>query len=740
MNLSNINFQPIQPWIVILFILSALVVMMLYVKRSKGYKKIPLLFRLFLFLCILFIIFQPAKSIRQKLIDKPALAVLIDTSGSMGAKDPVLRLSSVKKLVNENSRFIQNLRKTYAIYPFIFSATLEHSSIKDIFQIKLPQGQATDIGLALKQVSKELEGKHLSGIVIISDGIHNGQWAPLDVARGLGIPVVSIGVGNREQFKDMAINEVKVSDFVFSNTPVKVEVALTGKGYRNQDVSVILKQGVKIIKTKKVRIPDGEIIKVNFEFTPQDTGNFTYTVNIPHYKGEFSLENNSKDFNLEVLREKIRVLYICGEPSWEYKFLREVLKSNPNIELVSFIILRNPENISIVPEHELSLIPFPTHEIFMKELFEFDLLIFENFSYAKFFPRSYLENIKKFVVDKGKAFIMLGGDKSFGRGGYKNTSIDEILPVKLAVGQEKMVPGEFRLKITNSSHPIVALKDTLKETQDVWNNMPQLDTSNKILSAKPTAVTLGVHPWASENGANIPVLVVWGKGKGRVMALTSNSTWRWSMGLAAQGKTNFLYNLFWKRAIRWLIKAPEVKLVNVTCDKKQYLKDEKINVIIRVFDEYYHPLENAKVNLEVINPVGKKIDLENKIIEIQPGKYEVEFDSDLIGKYTFNAVAYKSGRFLAKDSSFCEVAMPDIELARLWLNEDLLKQIAEITEGKYFHIEDMQEDTQILPKAALSQATMTSRQKSLWDSVYLYFIILFLLAAEWYIRRKSGML
>ncbi len=740
MNLSNINFQPIQWWILLLFVLSASVVMMVYFKHSKGYKKIPLLFRLFLFLCILFIIFQPAKNIRQKLVDKPALAVLIDTSGSMGAKDPVLRLDSVKKLVNENSEFIRNLRKTYSIYPFIFSTSIEHSSIEDISQIKLPQGQATDIGLALKQVSRELEGKHLSGIVVVTDGIHNGQWDPLGAARGLNIPVVSIGVGNREQFKDLTINEVKVSDFVFTNTPVKVEVAVTGKGYRNQDVSVILKQGAKVIKTKKVKIPAEELIKTNFEFIPQDTGNFTYTVSIPHYKGEFSTENNSKSFNLEVLREKIRVLYICGEPSWEYKFLREVLKNNPNIELVSFIILRNPENISIVNERELSLIPFPTHEIFMKEIFEFDLLIFENFSYAKFFPRSYLENIKKFVVDKGKAFIMLGGDNSFGRGGYRNTPIDEILPVRLTAGQEKMIPGKFRLKIINTSHPIVNLGDSLKETRDLWNSMPQLDTSNKILSAKPTAITLGVHPWIKENGEDIPVLVVWGKGKGRVMVLGSNSTWRWSMGLSGAGKTNFLYNLFWKRAIRWLIKAPEVKLVNVTTDKKEYIKGEKIKVIVRVFDEYYKPLANARVDLEAINPVGKKIDLANKVIETQAGKYEVEFTSDLIGKYRFNAAVYKSGRFLAKESSFCDVAIPDVELARLWLNEDLLKQIADITKGKYFHIEDIKKDTQILPKTALSQATMTSKQKSLWDSVYLYFIILFLLAAEWYIRRKSGML
>ncbi len=742
MNLGNIIFPPIQWWIVTIFVLSATGVMILYIRHSKGHRKIPLFLRLVLFLLILLLIFHPAKTIHQKLSDKPALAILIDRSSSMDTNDPVSRLDLVKKIISEESKFMQDLKEKYSLYPFIFSSSSEHILIKDLLQMKLGQGQATDIGLALKQTSEELEGKHLAGIIMVTDGIHNGQWDPLTVARSLNIPVICIGVGNRQKFQDLAIIDVATSDFVFSNTAASVQVNVIAKGYEEQEISLILKKGLQIIQTKKIRVSkEEELIKTKFEFSPQGIGNFTYTVSIPHYKGEFSFDNNNKDFSLQVLREKTRILYICGQPSWEYKFLREVLKKNSSIDLVSFIILRNPENITIVSERDLSLIPFPVEEIFLKEIFDFDVLIFENFSYTRFFPAAYLENIRKFVVDEGKAFIMLGGNKSFGRGGYQNTAIEDILPVFLEGNAEQEVIGKFKLEVSDFAHPIVHIGDDLKENQRIWQEMPQLDGCSKILRTKPGAIILGIHPRVRGEEQNLPVLAVWQKGKGRVMVLTSNTTWRWSLGLASEGKTSFLYNRFWQRAIRWLIKAPEIKLVRLSSDKKEYLKGEKIKIIITVLDEYYHPLKNAKLNLEVISPLGKKtIFNENNIFQVQPGNYEAELESDVAGKYTFEAVAYKNGKLLDKDNNFCNVAVSNTELSRLNLDENLLKEIAKITNGKYLHIEDIEKDKNILPDRLRQKVISISKQVEMWDSAYLYFLIIFMLGAEWYVRRKTGML
>src|SRR5207244_12736840 len=122
-----------------------------------------------------------------------------------------------------------------------------------------------------------------------------------------------------------------------------------------------------------------------------------------------------KDFPLSVARDKIRVLLVCCSPTWDYRFLRQTLKHDPSIDLISFVILRTPTDVVNVPESQLSLIPFPTQRLFTEELKNFDLILFENFSYQLYFPWYYLENVRKYVLD-GVASAMIGVMLAFASG------------------------------------------------------------------------------------------------------------------------------------------------------------------------------------------------------------------------------------------------------------------------------------------------------------------------------------
>ena len=155
--------------------------------------------------------------------------------------------------------------------------------------------------------------------------------------------------------------------------------------------------------------------------------------------GEALTENNHKDFPLSVARDKIRVLLVCGSPTWNYRFLRQALKHDPSIDLISFVILRTPTDVVNVPESQLSLIPFPTQRLFTQELKNFDLIIFENFSFQFYFPWYYLENVRKYVMEGG-AFAMIGGSLAFAQGGYAETPIEDILPISLRQDRNDIVP------------------------------------------------------------------------------------------------------------------------------------------------------------------------------------------------------------------------------------------------------------------------------------------------------------
>ncbi|MEK7733577.1 MAG: hypothetical protein AAB318_05155, partial [Planctomycetota bacterium] len=195
---------------------------------------------------------------------------------------------------------------------------------------------------------------------------------------------------------------------------------------------------------------------------------------------------NQVSFLVKVVRDKIRIMHVCGRPSWDERFLRRILKNDPNVDLISFFILRSPTDNSEARNDELSLIPFPIDELFTQALSSFDLVIFQNFDYrpydAAFFRFShYLNNIRKFVTDQGGGFVMIGGDISFSQGGYDGTALEEILPVELNGGKDTIDLSRLKATLTNDGlkHPITFLEGDTDRNAALWNELPELDGCNK---------------------------------------------------------------------------------------------------------------------------------------------------------------------------------------------------------------------------------------------------------------------
>ena len=131
-----------------------------------------------------------------------------------------------------------------------------------------------------------------------------------------------------------------------------------------------------------------------------------------------------------MIRDRVRVLHLSGRPSWDERFLRAMLRRDPNVDLVSFFILRTETDEQPWNRNDLSLIPFPTYEIFEEQLRSFDLVIFQNFNYAPYGVEPFLPNVRDYV-EGGGALAMVGGDLSFASGGYGATALRDVLPVEL---------------------------------------------------------------------------------------------------------------------------------------------------------------------------------------------------------------------------------------------------------------------------------------------------------------------
>lgn len=385
----------------------------------------PLARRLFLFTLrfaattlIVILLLQPQIEQKEVLKLKNKVVCLLDNSASMtlkGGDTGITRFQLVNKFFKDNAPFIEELQNNFDVDYLSFSDIIKEISYNDIERGLGLDGKNTDIIQTLKLLKKRYEGKSVRGYLVFSDGADTTELPSgvnkLDIisslTRDLSAPFFTFSPAGNMEARDIAISNVSYDSFTFVRSPWKADVAIKIFGYKDLKFPVTLKQGNDIISSKVLDTRNERELHIDLSFTPHTTGTFLYTISLPIQPHEAITENNQVSFLVKVVRDKIRIMHVCGRPSWDERFLRRVLKSDPNIDLISFFILRTPTDVSEARNEELSLIPFPVDELFTQVLSSFDLIIFQNFDYrpydTSFFRFShYLGNIQKICNGNGR--------------------------------------------------------------------------------------------------------------------------------------------------------------------------------------------------------------------------------------------------------------------------------------------------------------------------------------------------
>lgn len=699
----------------------------LYLWRSQPPKRGLLLsLRLAVYALALSLLWGPSFR-KSSAIGKPKAVLLIDNSQSMQIQDPKPRSDVLRKIIKKHREALQ---ARFDLTTFRFGGKIEKSSLEETAKPASFRENKTDIAGALAQLQRETQGEEISLGLLFSDGAHTGSQDPMETAAALSFPLYTVGLGDPSKRRDISIESIVSPDFCFKNSPIQILVNIRAPGFSGKEIIISLKDSKTILATQRFAVPKEESGSITLELTPRSIGRFTYTVEAPFYTGELSARNNRKDFTLEVVRDKIRVLYIAGRPSHEYVFLRNLLKSDPTVELVSFIILRNAHNDTRVPEQQLSLIRFPMDEIFQGQILQFDLFIFDNFNYQRFagqgFSHAYLANIAKFVMESGGALLFLSGEESRAAA-YETTPLASVLPLAFS---GEISEENFSTQVREPKHTICALSEETAETVSLWKNLPTAEGVTK--SAVREGATLLL-----ETTSGKPLASVWQKGKGRVMAVATHSTWRWALGNAAKGLSAQTYQRFWRQAVRWLTQTPSVKLVRLSLRTVSRAAQEPLEVNVRVFDETYKPAASARVSLWVYPPDGKRIRLETLPVE-EPGNFIATFIPETEGKHRFYAEAASEKKLLGNDEVEVAVAPPSSEMEHPEMNSRLLEGLAEKTGGKYFHAEDF--DSKALVPKKTAKKIYSGPWIDLWDHPLLYGLLIFILVTEWFIRRRHGLI
>jgi uncharacterized membrane protein len=655
-------------------------------------------------------------------------AVLLDNSRSMtlsGAHGE--RSQAVRALIEKWQR---DDRVSPAVY--LFGSSTRGAAWQGLTESYTPTDDETDIRQALDYLLDKRTDRDLGSIVVVTDGADDGFSADAFASEG-ALPVVhAVVVGADDPLQDQAVVSLRADATAYVGVPaiIRAEVRATG-ALRRHEVAVQLWHESQLEQETLAVLDEEGRATVSFEVTPKRIGRSLYRVLIPLASDDEVPSNNDRAALLRVGRERLRALLVAGHPSWDVRFLRDFLKRDGAIDLVSFFILRAAADLTAAPTEELALIPFPTDELFREHLGSFDIVIFQNFDYAPYEMAAYLPRIRDYV-QRGGSFLMIGGDRSFSEGRYAGTAIEEILPVKL--GAPGFVKGRFKAEVNKAlaRHPIVALGPDPSLTQQTWKSLPSLYGANVVSAVKDGAQVLLRHPRARlQSGARLPILVVGESHRGRVGAFMTDASWRWRFAADDAAVGSDEYELFWDRMIRWLTRDPLLEPARLSTDRERYGVGGEVIVSGRLRDERYRPLAESDVELR-FSP-GDDQQPAMRVRTDEDGELRATLHApDAPGAYEI--VASVESKQIAREVFVVERSGD--ELADLEARPAELGKLAEATGGRLFAgIDDVPPLAEL---AATSRRAAGLVSKQPLSSPWFIALTIGLLGITWILRRRWG--
>jgi hypothetical protein len=450
------------------------------------------------------------------------LAVVVDDTQSqtIAGRDP--RTDAIRKDLEDRLKVFPNLDVRW-----IHSASTAGDGDRDGTML------FTDLAKGLADVPPD----RLAGVIMLTDGnVHDvpGNAAAL----GFDAPVHALITGKPGEF-DRRLEVLRAPRFglVGGEQPVEVKVTETTPGDAKSVKLTVTRQG-EPPSTQTVRI--GE--KVDIPVKVDHAGPNIVEIEAEAAPGELTTVNNRAVLTVEGVRENMRVLLVSGEPHAGERTWRNMLKSDAAVDLVHFTILRPPEKQDGTPINQLSLIAFPTRELFQEKLDQFDLIIFDRYQRRGVLPLLYLENVAHYVERGGAVLVSAGDDYASPLSLYR-TPLGEVLP---AVPSGRVVEEPFKPTLTDlgQKHPVTRDLAGAKGDQPSWGRW------FRVVDVDPRDAEV-----LMKGAEGKPLLVLGERGQGRVALLLSDHIWLWARGYEGGGP----YTDLLRRLAHWLMKEPDLE-------------------------------------------------------------------------------------------------------------------------------------------------------------------------------------
>ena len=519
-------------------------------------------------------------------------------------------------------------------------------------------GEGTLVMRSLRHALRGVPAGRLSGVVVVSDGQEHDVSGDIAEEFSKAAPVHVLLSGDRdEKDRRIVVEQAPAYGLVGKDAVIRYRIEERA-GAKVRDTlgdlaHVTLRQDDKALSAAQTPIGRAGSFKVPLTHA----GPTVLTLEVAPVEGELSKVNNKTLVTINGVRDRLRVLLVSGQPHAGERTWRNLLKADPAVDLVHFTILRPPEKDDFTPLKELSLIAFPTHELFELKLKEFDLVVFDRYVVRDVLPPSYFRNIDDYVKGGGALMLSVGPEYAGDRSLF-NTPLGRVLPV---VPTGEVLKAGFLPMVTEVGrrHPVTG-------------NLPGQGIVGRDGSvARPkwgrwfrqieTAARAG-HT-LMQGASSRPLLVLNRYGEGRVVAMLSDHIWLWARGYEGGGP----YAELLRRTAHWLMKEPDLE------EESLLAKVQGDKLIIQ-----RRSLTEAPGEITISNPDGSKT--KHVVKADQHGLVRLEVPVEAIGLYRIN-----DGR---REALAASGAINPVEFADLRTTERALSPLAKHTGGRLQWISD----------------------------------------------------
>ena len=531
------------------------------------------------------------------------------------------------------------------------------------------------------------------------------------------IPIHTVVIGDTTRKRDLQIRRVTTNEISYVEDILPIRVSLISDDFGGERVSVsLIEDGVQLQSVPVELSPGATETQVELEHTPTSAGLHRYTVRVTQLPGEATIRNNSYSFAVRVLENKKRILLLAAAPEPDVSALEQLLSLDKNLQVESYV----QKNQGVFYNNR----PLDSLDVY-------DAFILMGYPGLAASP-DVARQIAGAIEEGVPALFILSRQTNLQL--YRDV-FAPVLPAQPRALRTNFVESLFTPTAEGLQHPIFQLQEF---SPDVWNLFPPLIFNDNRWQANPDARILATH---TIRGIPLddPMLVVQNRNNVRTAVLLGAGTWRWKNlpeDLAAAGPV--WVNLF-SNTVQWITTREDDRPVRVEPIDDLFSGNTPIQFSGQVYDESLNPVDGASIEVNVI--ASDSIQYPYSMDPVGNGQYVLDIGALPEGTYQYTSTATKNGAILGEDEGNFAVGSLTVEFNETQADGLLMRTISQRSGGESFTIPNLAQLPTFLGQSeSFSSVFFEERiETELWQRYFFLIIIIILLTAEWFIRKRSGM-